>query len=106
VLTEAEFQAAKTRLLGTAATTPPPPPPPVAAQRGAPVQLPGGHRVEVARESYYQDALEKVCGGRSGNSAYLSCVAELVPEPDNPYDANAVAVWSMSSSTDRFAVRR
>ncbi len=90
VLTQAEFEAAKARLLGGARVNVPATPPP--APHGETVLLPGGYRVDVAGESYYEDALEEVCGGRSSDGAYLTCVAELVPEPDNPYDANAVAV--------------
>jgi hypothetical protein len=90
VLSAQEFEVAKVRLLGS---SPPSPPAVLAPPADGTVPMPGGYRVDVAGESYYQDALEQVCGGRSSEGSYLACVASLVPEPDNPYDANAVAVY-------------
>jgi hypothetical protein len=54
--------------------------------------LPGGHRVPVVGESYYQDNLARLCGGRTKEGHSYECVAILRPEPTNPYDPNAVAV--------------
>lgn len=49
----------------------------------------------VVGESYYQDALRatgRVCSaGGEGRPAFT---AALVPEPENPYDSNAIAVYS------------
>lgn len=43
-------------------------------------------------ESYYQDALTKVTGGRRSHGVDMNCVAMLIPEPTNEYDRDAVAV--------------
>jgi hypothetical protein len=53
---------------------------------------PGDEDLEVVGESYYQDALWTICGGTIGDRVRCDITAVLVPEPDNPYDANAVAV--------------
>lgn len=52
-------------------------------------------RVPVAGESYYQRALKLVAQGRAfpeDFDAHLAVQATLVPEPDNPWDSNAVRV--------------
>lgn len=56
------------------------------------VLLRGGQTVEAVGESHYQEALSQVCGGKTPDGHQHLCVAALVPEPDNPYDANAVGV--------------
>lgn len=56
------------------------------------VLLGGQGRVEVKGESHYQDALNRVCGGKCPEGHARKVLAVLEPEPDNPYDANAVAV--------------
>lgn len=53
----------------------------------------GEFSFEIVGESHYQDALEAICGGKTKNSIERYCVAYLLPEPDNPYDRNAVAVY-------------
>lgn len=50
------------------------------------------YALEVVGESFYQDALSEICGGPCEDGHDFNCIAHLVPEPDNPYDANAVAV--------------
>lgn len=52
----------------------------------------GDYALEVVGESYYQDALSAICGGPCGEGHAFECVALLAPEPDNPYDRNAIAV--------------
>jgi hypothetical protein len=52
----------------------------------------GEYEFEVVGESFYQDALESICGGRTEESAEHECLAHLICEPENPYDRNAVAV--------------
>jgi len=54
--------------------------------------LEGSKRQQVKGESHYQDALSKICGGRSRDGHHLEVVAELRPEPKNEFDPNAVAV--------------
>ena len=55
----------------------------------------GSEDVEVVGESFYQDNLWKLAGGRSqsGERVRQEISAMLVAEVGNPYDANAVAVW-------------
>lgn len=48
--------------------------------------------VQAVGESFYQPALLRHCGARRGDAVHATCRATLVPEPDNPYDSNAVAV--------------
>jgi hypothetical protein len=58
------------------------------------LELPDDGFITVVGESHCQDALRAtwdVCDGEfEGRPAFT---AALVPEPDNPYDENAVAVW-------------
>jgi hypothetical protein len=59
-----------------------------------PVNLPGPGRFEVGivGESHYQDALEAICGPRTGDGEDRVVEAWLVFEDTNPYDALAVRV--------------
>ena len=57
------------------------------------VSLLGGQDdLEVVGELAYQDALWRLSGGTLGDRIRRQIVAVLVPEPTNPYDANAIAV--------------
>ena len=49
-------------------------------------------RVPVVGESHYQPALRSICGAAEGEEVRYDCFAELVLEPDNPHDPNAVMV--------------
>lgn len=67
------------------------------AGRVAPVAAPalpaGNHVVQVVGESNYQAALEQACNGSNDAGPNRpGVIAHLVPEPDNPYDSNAVSV--------------
>ena len=55
----------------------------------------GSEPLEVVGESYRQDDLWKLVGGRRRADDWIrhAAVAVLVAELDNAYDANAVAVW-------------
>lgn len=53
----------------------------------------GDYRVEVVGESMYQQPLVTVARGKPTGPLGLPCEARLVPEPKNPADANAVAVF-------------
>lgn len=55
--------------------------------------LEGDEIVDAVGESHYQPALLRACGARHGEDVQFPCRARLVPEPENPYDANAVAVY-------------
>ncbi|MDP8928368.1 MAG: HIRAN domain-containing protein [Actinomycetota bacterium] len=54
--------------------------------------LPPGNKREAVGESNYQEALERISGGRTREGANLKVIARLVPDLDNPYDSNAVSV--------------
>jgi hypothetical protein len=54
--------------------------------------LGGQDDLEVVGELAYQAALWRLCGGTLGDRVRCNVVAVLVPEPTNPYDANAIAV--------------
>jgi hypothetical protein len=54
--------------------------------------LDGQDDLEVVGELAYQDALWRLSGGTLGDRIRRQIVAVLVPEPTNPYDANAIAV--------------
>jgi hypothetical protein len=54
--------------------------------------LDGNIDLEVVGESHYQDALWGLCGEVRGARVRKAIIATLVPEPDNPYDSNAIAV--------------
>ena len=52
-----------------------------------------GPAIDAAGESHYQDALETVGGGRTCFGVRQPLItAELIREPANPYDPNAVRV--------------
>ena len=54
--------------------------------------LGGQDDLEVVGELAYQDTLWRLCSGTLGDRVRHDIVAVLVPEPTNPYDANAIAV--------------
>ena len=54
--------------------------------------LGGQDDLEVVGELAYQAVLWRLCGGTLGDRVRCDIVAVLVPEPTNPYDANAIAV--------------
>jgi hypothetical protein len=57
--------------------------------------LDGGMDLEVVGESHYQENLWQLAGVRRNpeEQVRVAVNAVLVPETDNPYDANAVSVW-------------
>jgi hypothetical protein len=54
----------------------------------------GRDDLEVVGESYYQDNLWDLVGGRTGGRVRKDVYVLLVAEQDNPYDPNAVSVWA------------
>jgi hypothetical protein len=52
----------------------------------------GDETLEVVGESHYQDALWRIVGGRCSERVRYPIAAVLMPEPDNPYDRNAIQV--------------
>lgn len=53
---------------------------------------PGEYLIQVVGESSYQDALERICGGRTEDGANEFIDAFLILEDTNPNDRNAVRV--------------
>lgn len=53
---------------------------------------PGLFEFEIVGESYYQDALDMICGGKRPGGHRREARALLVPENDNPHDDQAVSV--------------
>ena len=56
------------------------------------VMLDGPETVAIVGEASYQPAIRAVCGKRVGQAAHHQCVAALVPEPTNKYDAHAIRI--------------
>lgn len=52
----------------------------------------GDIRVDVVGESHYQAAIRAACNWKPDTDTLFECMAELVPEPTNPYDPNAIKV--------------
>jgi|SRR5262245_8387228 len=52
----------------------------------------GNETLEVVGESHYQDALWRIVGGVRTERVRSDVIAVLMPEPDNPYDVNAIKV--------------
>jgi hypothetical protein len=64
-----------------------------ASQRNVAAHLHGGDEdLEVVGEASYQDVLWALCGGQLGDRIRNDITAVLVPEPQNPYDVNAIAI--------------
>jgi hypothetical protein len=53
----------------------------------------GDFETDVVGESHYQDALAEIAGPKTEAGVDLEVKAQLVPEPDNPTDPQAVAVY-------------
>lgn len=52
----------------------------------------GEYGFDIVGESRYQDRLQAIAGPRTEEGCDHACTAVLLPEPDNPYDPNAVSV--------------
>jgi hypothetical protein len=52
----------------------------------------GDETLHVVGESYRQDTLWRIVGGRRAEPVREKIVALLVPEPENEWDANAIRV--------------
>jgi hypothetical protein len=53
----------------------------------------GRFTVPIVGESYYQDELLRLSAGRCARGESVDFLALLMPEPDNKYDRNAVAIY-------------
>lgn len=52
----------------------------------------GQYSVDVVGESFAREALADIAKNPAGQRALVFCVATLIPQPNNPYDRNAIAV--------------
>ncbi len=52
----------------------------------------GEYSTDIVGESHYQDALEKMCGGRTREGQEKKVMAILTYEDSNPYDNQAIRV--------------
>ena len=50
------------------------------------------YELNAVGESHYQPMLNRICGGHNRKGHHFETDADLVREPNNPYDPNAVAV--------------
>jgi len=57
------------------------------------VPLGGDETLYVVGESYREDALWRLVGGTRQEGVRVECVAQLIPEPENLHDGNAIAVF-------------
>lgn len=57
------------------------------------VILDGDDDLDVVGESYRQEALWKIVGGKTSERIRKEAIGYLVPEPSNLYDPNAIGVW-------------
>lgn len=57
------------------------------------VLAPGGDVLDVVGTAPYQEALQTIADGTPDSTPDLEKWAHLIPEPDNPWDRNAVAVY-------------
>lgn len=80
-----------------------PPPPSKGTVNVDAVLYEGSDPLEVVGESHYQDALWATVGRGRGWEVRHEVVALLVPEPDNPYDSNAVAVYAAGGRVGRLS---
>ena len=53
----------------------------------------GDEPLKVVGESHYQEELWAIVGGRRRDPVREDVIAILLPEPDNPFDENAISVW-------------
>jgi hypothetical protein len=61
--------------------------------RAAGLDVSGDDRIGVVGESHYQDELARLAGPKREGGVELEVQAVLVPEPKNPFDPNAVAIY-------------
>jgi hypothetical protein len=67
------------------------PPEPQTSLNG--VDVSGDDRVAVVGESHYQPELAAIAGPKRPGGVEVEAQAVLVPEPDNEFDPNAVAIY-------------
>ena len=53
----------------------------------------GDEPLDVVGESHYQEELWAIVGGRRRDLVREDVIAILLPQPDNPYDENAISIW-------------
>ena len=53
---------------------------------------PGTFSVDIVGESHYQNALNRICGGKTADGHNLIVQAELIHEDHNPHDSQAIRI--------------
>lgn len=51
-----------------------------------------GYTFDIVGEQSYQSNLKKIAGKKEAESKYVQVVANIISEPSNPYDKNAIKV--------------
>ncbi|MGH2941915.1 MAG: HIRAN domain-containing protein [Solirubrobacteraceae bacterium] len=57
------------------------------------IELPAGQTVAIVGEATFQPTIARACGPIRAERVHCAITAALVPEPENRYDPNAVAVY-------------
>jgi hypothetical protein len=70
------------------------------------IELFGKSDVPVAGTSYRQDVLARIAGDALRRGQHVAFTALLVPEPQNPHDANAIAVIAEGHGPIGYFARR
>lgn len=63
----------------------------------------GDFDFEIVGESFYQDNLLAIAGPKTDAGAQFECTAHIVPEPENQYDRNAIAVFIKGRKVGHFS---
>lgn len=85
---------------GSVADSPPPRKAPVPPRH---LEGNGEFGFDIVGESYYQEALKAIVGGKTDESVEFECLASLVCEDDNPHDSNAVAIYIQGKKVGHLA---
>lgn len=68
-------------------------PPAPAGDAAAVIVGDGKFAFPVVGESHHEAMLERLAGGRTKDGVHIACAVLLLPQPDNPYDPDAVAAF-------------
>jgi hypothetical protein len=63
---------------------------------------PGTFDLQIVGESFHQEALEEICGGRCEDGHRMEVEAMLIHDDDNPHDNQAIAVFIESKLVGHF----
>lgn len=63
----------------------------------------GNYDFEIVGESRYQAELASIAGPKDSEGKWFECEADIRPEPENPYDRNALAVYIWQKKVGYFS---